>query len=288
MTWFLNALGALLVVLALRDIFHTLWHPRGVGPLCRALFALVWRVPRVRRGELAGPIGILVVVITWTALIVAGWTLVYLPHMPDGFYFDTDLEPELSSDLVGSVYLSLVTVGTLGFGDITPAYAGLRLIAPLQALVGFILLTAALAWVLQVYPALTRRRALAKRLSLMAENDTLDYLATGDPVVVTRMLEALTEDLLAVRMDLLQYGETYYFREQDPQVSLAANLAYALDLAHAGKQSGSLDVRHAAALLDGAVASTVSSLDDFVGNGGSVTDVLAAFADDHGQRALRE
>jgi hypothetical protein len=287
MSWFLNALGALLVILALRDIFHTLWHPRGFGSLGRVLFALVWRVTRQWRTEIAGPLGLLTVVLTWAVMIVAGWTLVYLPHMPDGFYFGGPPHPGDSSDLVASVYLSLVAVATLGFGDIVPAYPALRLVVPLQALVGFVLFTAAISWILQVYPALVRRRGLAKRLRLLADNDTVAYAVTGDPGTVAQLLQSVTEELLAVRMELLQYGETYYFREGDPSISLAANLPYALDLAHAGKQSGSLDVRHAAAVLEGTVTSTAESLDDYVRTGGSVTDVLAAFAEDHGQRATR-
>jgi hypothetical protein len=288
MSWFLNALGALLVVLALRDIFHTLWHPRGFGSLGRVLFALVWRVTRGSRTELAGPLGLLTVVLTWAGMIVVGWTLVYLPHMPEGFYFGGPPHPGGSSDLVASVYLSLVAVATLGFGDIVPAYPALRLVVPLQALVGFVLFTAAISWILQVYPALVRRRGLAKRLSLLAENGTIGYAASGDPGTVAQLLQSVTEELLAVRMELLQYAETYYFREGDPSISLAATLPYALDLARAGKQSDSVDVRHAAAVLEGAVTSTAGSLDEYVGTGGSVTEVLDAFAHDHGQRPVDE
>ena len=63
--------------------------------------------------------------------------------------------------------IALVTVATLGFGDILPADPVLRVVAPVQALVGFVLLTAAISWVLQVYPPLGRRRALARRQSAM-------------------------------------------------------------------------------------------------------------------------
>jgi hypothetical protein len=288
MSWFLNALGALLVLLALRDIFHTLWHPRGFGSLGRVLFALVWRVTRQWRTELAGPLGLLTVVLTWSVMIVAGWTLVYLPHMPEGFYFGGPPHPGDSSDLVASIYLSLVAVATLGFGDITPAYPALRMVVPLQALVGFVLFTAAISWILQVYPALVRRRGLAKRLNLLAQNDTVDYVTSGDPGTVAQLLQSVTEELLAVRMELLQYAETYYFREGDPSISLAANLPYALDLARAGEHAASVDVRHAAAVLEGAVASTAGSLDEYVRTGESVTEILDAFAHDHGQRPTHD
>ena len=40
MYWVFTILGVSLVMVALRDIFHTLWHPGGFGPLSRAAFAL--------------------------------------------------------------------------------------------------------------------------------------------------------------------------------------------------------------------------------------------------------
>ncbi|MFF8942469.1 potassium channel family protein [Streptomyces sp. NPDC014864] len=64
-----------------------------------------------------------------------------------------------------SVYLSLVTVATLGLGDIAPSADWLRIVAPLEAMVGFVLLTATVSWILGIYPALARRRALALRIS---------------------------------------------------------------------------------------------------------------------------
>jgi hypothetical protein len=286
MTWLLSIAGTLLVCLTLRDIFHTLWHPHGFGSLGRQLFVLVWWLTGRRRTEVAGPLGILLVVGVWAAIIVAGFTLIYLPHMPEGFNFGSSLQPARSSDLVESVYLSLVTVGTLGYGDITPAYPALRMLAPLQALMGFVLFTAAISWVLQVYPALSRRRALAKRLSIMAETDTVGLMTTGDPSVVTQLLHSLVDDLLTVRVDLLQYGETYYFAEVEPDLSLAANLPYALDLVAAGKQSDSPDVRHHAAMLGQATENIASSLTEYV-DGATPREVLHAFAEDHGHRVVR-
>jgi hypothetical protein len=66
--------------------------------------------------------------------------------------------------VLDALYLSTVAMSTLGFGDIVPVDGWLRLVVPVQALVGFLLLTAAVSWVLQVYPAPARRRVLAVRL----------------------------------------------------------------------------------------------------------------------------
>lgn len=287
MTWLLNILGALLVLLALHDVFHTLWHPRGFGGLGRLVFATVWRLTRRRNTELSGPLGLLGVAFLWTGIVVAGWTLIYLPHMPAGFNFGSSLQPAQSNDLVASLYLSLVSVGTLGFGDIIPAYPALRLTVPLQALIGFGLFTAVITWVLQVYPALIRRRAVARQLSIMASTGTTSYVGEGDSSVVAQLLQKLVDDLTTIRMDLLQYGETYYFREEDPSLSLAANLPYALDLVAAGKAAPSADVKHLAAMLDEALDGVAGVLAEYVGTRETVPGVLDAFAADHRQEPLR-
>ncbi len=69
-----TAAGA--VLLALRDIFHTIWHPSGRGGLSRRLMRAVWRAGRSQRrrrgfGPLTGPLAMVVVVLAWVLLILA-------------------------------------------------------------------------------------------------------------------------------------------------------------------------------------------------------------------------
>ena len=171
--WVITCIGVAVVLAALRDIFHTLWHPSGHGGLGRRVLAAVWRAGRPRQGHrrvrvLAGPLAMVVVVLAWVGLIVLGWTLIYWPHLDDGFFFSEPLQQTTRGGLLDALYLSMVTLATLGFGDIVPTAEWLRVAVPLEAMLGFVLLTAAVTWVLQVYPALMRRRALAIRLSLLA------------------------------------------------------------------------------------------------------------------------
>jgi Ion channel len=71
--------------------------------------------------------------------------------------------------LVDALNVSLVTLTTLGFGDVTPTDAWLRLLAPIEALLGFGLLTASISWLLLIYPALSRRRSLAYEVALLRQ-----------------------------------------------------------------------------------------------------------------------
>lgn len=99
MTWVLSVFGAALIVVALRDIYATLWHPTGLGTLSRSMFRIIWAIaarmgPGGRALGSAGPLGMIATVLLWAALIVTGWALIYLPHMPDGFHFSSALQPQ--------------------------------------------------------------------------------------------------------------------------------------------------------------------------------------------------
>jgi hypothetical protein len=223
-----TAVGVVLVLAALRDIFHTIWHPSGRGRLSRWIMRAVWRVGRGRRAlrRLTGPLAMVVVVLAWVLLILLGWALVYWPHLPDGFVFGGSLDPAHRAGLLDAVYLSTVTLATLGFGDIVPTADWLRIAVPVQALIGFALLTAAVSWVLQVYPALTRRRALAVRLSLLSRVDTLGRVADPQSTLAASLLKHVAVGLALLRVDVTQYAETYYFRDGDAEASLPAMLGW--------------------------------------------------------------
>ncbi len=292
MSWIVTIAGVAMILVALRDIFHTLWHPGGFGTLSHVVFATIWRATKLshrgtRSTELAGPLGLLATLGAWTLLVAVGFGLVYLPHMPDGFYFGSSLKPEVSSDVIASLYLSVVALATLGLGDIQPATPLLRLLVPTEALFGFLLLTAGISWILQLYPALIRRRALARRLTTMARHGAADVIETGEASIAVQHLEGVRADLAAVEMDLVQYGESYYFREIRPDVSLAAALPCVAGLAAAGERSSAPEVRNAAAMLGDGLAELSALLRrEFLGDVGGSSETLAAFAHDHQQRAL--
>lgn len=257
MGWVVSTAGLLVVLVALWDIFHTLWHPGGFGLIARWVFRFVWRASKRvlpgRTRQLSGAIGVLGTVMAWTGMVVTGWALVYLPHLPDSF------------------------------GDIVPADPLLRLLTPFEALLGFVLLTAAISWILQVYPALGRRRSAAKRLSILRSSRAADLVAGGEPCVASRLLESVTDSLVQVETDFLQYAESYYFLEQEDALSLAATLPYALTMADAGRTSSSPEVRFAASVLASAVESLASRLDRaYLGTGAAAPGVLSSYAHDHG------
>lgn len=285
--WSITALGVLVVLVALRDIFHTLWHPSGRGAISSWVMATVWRLGRRRRergakGVLTGPTALLLVIVVWIALLVAGGALVYAPHIPEGVVFQSGLDVSERSAVLDAVYLSTVTLATLGYGDIVPVSGWLRIAMPLQALVGFALLTASVTWVLQVYPALTRRRALAVRLAQLRAIPHDELLHDPHSSVAAPLLVELAAALAQARVDHTQYMETFYFRDRSEEASLPAMLGVASALADTGRSAPRADVRAAAVLLSGALDDLAVVIDaQFLHVGGGTDDVLAAYARTH-------
>ena len=284
--------GALLVAVVVHDVFHTLFHPVGRGSVSPHVMKLVWWLLRLFRHDrriasLTGPLGIALVVVTWGAMAVLGWAMLYFPQMADGFAYGTELNPADRHSALDALYVSLVTIGTLGMGDIVPTSPFLRVMVPTEALFGFMLLTAAVSWVLQIDPALRRRRVLALQLSTLREarRANPDLGVDGIP---TGVLTGLAAAIVEARNDFTHYGATYYFRDVEADASLAASLEYAARLANDGAGSTHPQTRLAAGLITAAVESLAVLLNqNFLKLDGNIDAVIQAYATDHrhgGQR----
>ncbi len=290
MDWVARAAGAAIVFFVIRDMFHTLGHPEGQGGLSRFVLGTLWRLSRLGGGKgrlsrLTGPLALLTVIIVWALAAIVGWALIYLPSIPTGFVYASGSLVGRTSAPLDALYISMTTISTLGFGDVAPAPGWLRVVTPLEALFGFALLTVAVSWVLQVYPALARRRVLAIRLSLLRRAEILTGLPDSDSDLLPPVLERLSIEIVQSRIDLTQYSETYYFRDEDPNSSLAAALPYAAKLARIAATSSRPDMRLAAGLLTGALEDFAGVLKDrFPASAPLMPDLLAAYAADHGYR----
>lgn len=67
----LTVLGVAVIVLGLRDMFHTLLHPSGKGAISHTVMALVWKMSgrlHHRFGSAVGPGGMVAVVLLWVLL----------------------------------------------------------------------------------------------------------------------------------------------------------------------------------------------------------------------------
>ncbi|MCE7080386.1 potassium channel family protein [Streptomyces sp. ST2-7A] len=279
-------LGAALIALVARDLFHTLWHPTRHGGMSRLTMAALWRISRSlpRRGRergpggLVGPLGMVTVIFLWGVLGALGWALLYWPNLPEFFIFDSSLDPTEHSGFLDAAYMSLVALTTLGLGDVAPSDGWLRLAVPVEAMFGFVLLTAVVSWVLGVYPTLGHRRQLAGRLHLLRTNDRL----ARDGALTSSLLDDLTASVVQTRGDFTQYPEGYWFHDADEHLSLSATVHHAHRLALRWRESDEADVRLSAAMLGDALDDLAGVLDrNFLRTGGDTAEVFAAYAADH-------
>lgn len=225
-------LGVALIGVTFWDVFLTLFHPIGHGTMTGAVSRLLWRTFRrlAKRYPdvlvLAGPFAMLSVMLLWGFLLTLGWAFLVWPFFPEGFLIADELDLADDYSFLTAIYVSLVTLVTLGYGDVTPQAPILRLLVPLEALVGFGLLTAAISWLLALYPVVSRRRAFARELSLMreAEAETGIDLLAGDPASTISLLSRLTSQTIEVTGDLIQHPISYYFESNDPRSALFPEL----------------------------------------------------------------
>ncbi|MGG7569295.1 potassium channel family protein [Streptomyces sirii] len=269
-------------------MFHTIWHPTRHGGLSRLVMTGMWRLSlrlttRQRAAGLAGPLGMVCVVAVWALTVAVGWALVYWPHMPQSFSYSSGLVPAEHAGPVDALYVSLVTLATLGLGDIAPAAGWLRVVGPLEALVGFALLSATVAWILGIYPALARRRTLALRLSHVRGGVTSQELDSDGGAA---LLDSLASAVSVITVDFLQYAESYYFYDGDENTSLPRQIGHAVNLAERGVSARHPDVRLSATVLRRALEDLADILDErFLHTGAPMASVFASYASDHGGRA---
>lgn len=280
--------GLVLVAIAMNDIFHTLWQPQGQGSVSGAAIRLVWKASKRfdttgRVAKLTGPFAMVMVIGTWALLVIVGWALVYWPHLPESFTLAQNLEPRERADVVDALYLSLVSVTTLGFGDVVPTSAAMRIAVPVQAMMGFGLLTAAVSWVLQVYPALTRSRSLSRWIAALRDTGSPEEVLAVDGAATAVLLTDLARRIIDVHVDLEQYAETYYYRSGSERSSLASTVGYARQLAEAAGRSARPDVRMAGSALTHALEDLGRALARFLPTDDRTTaEILDAYTADHG------
>jgi voltage-gated potassium channel Kch len=290
---FWTLLGIALILLALRDIFEVLFHPLGRGIIARRVVlgvsGLARRLPG-GRGTLvllAGPIGYAAVVATWATLLAVGWALVFMPQLPHGFTFDPSLDPGRHSGFLDALYVSLVNLTSLGYGDISPQSPLLRVLGPVETIFGLGLLTAGISWLISIYNAISRRDSLAHEVALAkaAEERLGEKLADGDPALLEQLLASFAKQLIRTRRDLIHFPITHHFRTEDEERALAGLLPFLGDLVdEASEESLPHSLRMRAEILRMAIDDFAETLRGRLRMPGETTDdTLRHYQSEHGR-----
>jgi hypothetical protein len=237
-------------------------------------------------GLLVGPISYIAVIATWAGLLTVGWALVFWPQLPQGFHFDSGLDPAKHSGFLDALYVSLVNLTSLGYGDISPAASLLRLLGPVETLFGLGLLTASISWLLSIYGAISRRDSLAHEVHLakQAEERLGEKLADSDPELLGTLLASYSEQLIRIRRDLIHFPIVHYFRTEDEERALAGLLPFLGSLVdEAGEDGRPHSLRVRAEILRQAIDDFAETLRRRLRMEGESTDeTLRHYQSDHG------
>jgi len=285
-----SAAGTVMVLVALRDIFDTLFHPQGRGIVSQGLIRAIWRAMRklVRRNHtllsLSGPLAFVAVIAAWGALVVAGFALILWPHFPGGFVTIDGVDGE--GGIGDALYLSMVNLTSLGYGDIVPVADALRFLGPLETLIGLGLLTASISWILLLYRVLSEYRSLSHEIWLLSEADsaTAIELAEIEPEVASRILGDLTSRLVAVRDDFVHSPIAYYFHPREDRHALPVLLPKLIAVVDdCSRPERAPALRFQALMLRRSIDDLLETVaEDFVGAPASNTaEALAAYRRDH-------
>ncbi|HXR61204.1 MAG TPA: potassium channel family protein, partial [Solirubrobacterales bacterium] len=199
---------------------------------------------------------------------------------------DPGLDPAQHSGFLDALYVSLVNLTSLGYGDISPASPLLRILGPVETMFGLGLLTASISWLISIYGAISRRDSLAHEVALVkqAEEGLGEKLADGDPELLETMLASFSEQLIRTRRDIIHFPIVHYFRTEDEERALAGLLPFLGSLAdEAGEESRPHSLRVRAEILRLAI-------DDFAETlrlrlrmpGESTEETLRHYRSDHG------
>jgi voltage-gated potassium channel Kch len=248
-------IGTLLVVAILWEVFHELFHPSGRGALSdwigRSIFAIMRRHKSLLPA--AGPLSLILVILAWMVGLVIGFALIYSARFPTAFQTSTSSTPPADHAWLTATYFSFETLVTLGYGDLMPRVPGLRLVATVEALLGFALLTASVSSIVLIYPALTRTRTLALGVAHLAAaeaNVALSPARVGSDV----FLAGLARDVTQMRIDLIHFPMTYFFAPDNADASVASWTGVLARFARDGRAADQpAHVRVAAAALDAAL-----------------------------------
>ncbi|MBC8136467.1 MAG: two pore domain potassium channel family protein [Fibrella sp.] len=183
--------GALIILVVLYDTFETMILPRSGGTglrLTRFYFGFTWAICRFFATRLKytnparhsllgvyGPLALMFLIVLWANLLILGFALLLFgfdsaPAVPAGGH---------PTNFGDNLYMSGVTIFTLGFGDKTPANAATKTLCVMEAGVGFGLLATVIGYLPTLYQTFARRETTVLRL----------YVRTGAPTSAQKLVE---------------------------------------------------------------------------------------------------
>lgn len=239
-----TAAGVFLLLLIAYDVYATVLHTTArFGPVGEGLNRTVWgaaclvafRLSRVRRHKFlnaVGPLLMPLLVAVFVVSIVVAFALVYYPRMPEQFVLSHDPD---GPRWINALYFSGITLTSVGYGDIVPRAAPMRFVAMFESATGLFLISLAVTYLLTVYRALERKRAVALSFYHQAGEgaDAAGYIAhhcvEGRFYGLREALRTATRDIQGLHEAHVEHPVIHYFHPIEVYKSLPRMLFLLLE-----------------------------------------------------------
>lgn len=218
-------LGVSLLALLQWDILLTLLHPSARGPFSYRVNRLSWLAVRrlallLRYRRLltfAGPFAFAMSFLGWVLGFWLGFAAIYLP-LVEGFSYESTV-PFGERGVLEALYVSGTALTTVGYGDVVASSDWVRLLLVFESACGFGVFTAAVSYIVSVYPLVTGVRSGALRveeLGATRAGPAARVITQGGPTELSQLQRSLIEnDENTKRFPIL-----YYFESGDQSESL--------------------------------------------------------------------
>jgi hypothetical protein len=224
----LGALGALLVLVALADLFLTIFNYDGFNSLANRLHAGLWRVMRglsrplpnrLRHTALSlGSASMLpATYVLWLGLEITGFALIFLPGIAAHGSSAGFALHGASHSLGTAYYLSAGAISSLTFGDVLPVSGLDRALVDVETIVGLTTFTLALGYVVTTFDVLRTLDGLHSTVRRHAEDPgkpssiLARHFRGGQPTELPDLLGSLADRLEDYDQGLRRYPVVYYF-----------------------------------------------------------------------------
>lgn len=161
-----------------------------------------------------GPLLMPLLITFFLIMLLTGFALIYLPRIESSFKFD---EAAQGSAILRAFYFSGITLTTVGYGDILPLTGAMRLAALVESALGIAVISISITYLLTVYRALERKRAVALKFYHQARQGAdisgfiSNHFSRGRFYSLTESLREATSDLQELLESHIEHPVIHYF-----------------------------------------------------------------------------